>query len=135
MLNATLELRGFDEAIQEALRAAAQQALEIAAAQARERLRQRFASEGKLYGPGWLPRKSGNERLPHRPLLFSTGRLSNSFTERNDPEHLEILQEGTDPTRPTLLFGSCVPYAAFHQWGTTRMPARPILTAEVLGGE
>jgi len=135
MLNANLELRGFNEAINEALQEANRQALQLAAAQIRDRLRQRFESEGRLFGMPWIPRKSGNERLPRRPLLFSTGRLKRSFIDPHDPEHLEIIEEGTDPTRPTLLLGSTVPYAAFHQRGTSRgLPARPILTAEILSG-
>ena len=118
MLNANLELRGFDEAIREALQEANRQALQLAAEQIRDRIRRRFASEGRLFGTPWIPRKSGNERLPRRPILFSSGRLQRSFIDPQDTEHLEIIEEGTDPTRPTLLLGSTVPYAAFHQWGT-----------------
>jgi len=135
MLTATIELRGFDEATQQVLEEVAQLALEVGAEQVRARLRERFLSEGRAYGEPWLPRKSGRERLPHRPLLFSSGRLRASFLEPHDPEHIEIIDATSDPQRPTLTFGSSVPYAPFHQWGTRHMPARTILTAEVLRGE
>ncbi len=74
-----------------------------------------------------LPRKSRSAQLSSAPLLFRTGRLHRSLTEPG-PEHIEELSEGQ------LLFGTRVPYAAGHQWGTVHLPARPVLTAEMLGG-
>jgi phage gpG-like protein len=131
---ATLEFRGFDAAVTATLAAAGREALQLATRQVTGRIRDRLLSEGRLYGPGWLPRQARRERLPHRPLLFSTGRLRASFLEPGHPEHVEIIDADTDPTRPAVLLGSAVPYAAFHQWGAGNTPARSILTAEVLRG-
>lgn len=127
---ATLALTGLDEAVAASIQALTQEALAEAAAELRHRLVLQFESEGSAYGAPWLPRKASHKNLPHRPLLFRTGRLKRSFTDRDSPDHVEQLETDTD--RPTLLFASPVLYATFHQWGTRRMPARPILTEEIL---
>jgi len=129
---ATVQLTGLDEALTAAIRATTEQALTEAAAELRQRLLLQFESEGSAYGEPWLPRKARDKNLPRRPLLFQTGRLKHSITDRDSPDHIEEPETGAD--RPTLLFASRVLYATFHQRGTRRMPARPILTPEILSG-
>jgi phage gpG-like protein len=119
-LTAEIEFTGFTEAWTEILN------LEIhrISAELKERVREQFQTEGAAYGQHWLERKRETRRSKNRPILFQTGRLKQSFLE--GPEHIEE-SDGT-----TLTIGSRVPYAIFHQLGTRKMPARPILTAELL---
>jgi phage gpG-like protein len=119
-LTATIEFAGFTEAWRELLN------LEIhrISAELRRRIREQFQTEGAAYGDHWLERKRETRGSKNRPILFRTGRLKQSFLE--GPEHIEE-SDGT-----TLAFGSRVPYAIFHQLGTRKMPARPILTPELL---
>jgi len=127
---ATVELTGLDEAVAASIQALTEQALTEAATEIRHRLVLQFESEGSAYGARWLPRKARDKSLPHRPILFRTGRLKRSFTDQDSPDHIEQLE--TEADRPTLILASRVLYATFHQWGTRRMPARPILTEEML---
>jgi phage gpG-like protein len=133
-LSATVQLRGLDSALSATLRAASQEALLRAEQEIRSRLRERYLSEGRLYGPTRLPRKTRNQSLSSQPLLVRTGRLRDSFLSAQSPDAVREL-DITNPDRPALTFGSRVPYARFHQWGTRRLLARPILTEEVLGGQ
>jgi phage gpG-like protein len=55
------------------------------------------------------------------PMLERTGLLRQSVTERMTPGNLFLVE----PNRLTV--GTYVPYARFHQSGTSRMPARPIV--------
>jgi phage gpG-like protein len=130
----SIEVRGLDEALAAALEGATAEALQKEALQIRERIGERFASEGQMWGDLWLPRQARERILPRRPLLFHTGRLRASLVDPDDPEHVEIIEQ-TAGERPTLLLGTRVPYAVAHQWGTANLPARPILTPEVLRGE
>jgi phage gpG-like protein len=50
-----------------------------------------------------------------------TGALRDSLTQPVAPGHVEEMD------RQTLSMGSRLPYALFHQTGTRRMPARPII--------
>jgi phage gpG-like protein len=127
---AAFELTGLEEALGASIQAVTEQALTEAAGELRHRLLLQFESEGQAYGERWLPRKARDKSLPHRPLLFRTGRLKRSFTDQDSPDHIEQLE--TEADRPTLILASRVLYATFHQWGTRRMPARPILTEEML---
>lgn len=57
---------------------------------------------------------------PHSTILVDTGRLFESLT----------LEDGTSDTiwitgDKFITFGTSVPYAIFHETGTSRMPARP----------
>ena len=112
------------------LSAATQEQAQALAAELRARLREQFLTEGAAYGQAkWLPRKTRNRHLPSSPLLIRTGRLYRSLTQEGG-ENISIW----DPETLTLLLGTAVPYAPYHQFGTRTMPARPILTAELLGG-
>jgi phage gpG-like protein len=119
-LTAQIELKGFAEAWKEI------QALEIQriSEELRRRIREQFETEGAAYGDHWLERKRETRGSQGKPILFRTGRLKQSFLE--GPEHIE------ESDGQTLTFGSRVPYAIFHQLGTRKMPARPILTPELL---
>lgn len=53
-------------------------------------------------------------------ILQVTMRLKDSLTRLFDEDHIE------EPLSPTVLrFGTRVPYAIYHQTGTSRMPKRP----------
>ena len=128
--NTSITLTGFDEAAAQALAACFAAAIRNAVESVRERLRARFASEGQLFGAPWRPAAKPQSW----PLLQKTRRLRESFLDPHHPEHVEVTDEGTENQQPGILFGSSVPYAAYHQFGTSRMPARTILTPELLGG-
>ena len=63
---------------------------------------------------------------PASPILVETGRLYRSFTDRFHPDHLEFI------SADRLEYGSFVPYAIYHEEGTSKMPAREILVADIL---
>lgn len=68
--------------------------------------------------PRWRPLSPTSRRTTaRRGILHHTGRLRRSFT--NTPV-VEI--QGN-----RMRFGSNVPYAKYHETGTSRMPARPIV--------
>ena len=79
-------------------------------------LRQIFDREG----PGWAPLSQSTLRsrlIPNLPILQQTGALMASVVD-----HPFI-----ETRRKALLFGTENPYAHFHEFGTSRMPARPFL--------
>jgi phage gpG-like protein len=86
-----------------------------------ESTRQRFASDGF----GTWPRLSDGyakwktKKYPGEGILSRTGDLRRSLTDRFGP-HAVYEDEAQ-----SLLLGTTVPYANFHQYGTSRMPARP----------
>jgi len=103
-------------------------ALQAIADDFRAMIAAQFASEGRAEGTPWPPRKSparaGAVREP--PLLIRTGALRDSLLGPSALGHVEELEE------QSLTLGSRLPYAMFHQLGTRRMPARPLI---VLSGE
>jgi phage gpG-like protein len=95
---------------------------EIADDFARDNAR-RFAAQG----PGWAPLTAStirSRRYPGKPILSQTEALKNSLTSR--PLGVERI------TNNNAVLGTNVPYAGFHQSGTSRMPARRIV--EIDGG-
>jgi len=127
-LTATIE-SNLEDVLAKVLADVQEEALLLAARELRERVAQQFQTEGAAYGNRWSPRAHAEPNgLPRRPLLVNTGRLRDSFLSASHPEHVERLTEGQ------LLWGSTVPYAVHHQRGTVHMPARTILTPELLGG-
>jgi phage gpG-like protein len=70
---------------------------------------------GGLPSGGWKPRKNP---APW-PLMIRTGKLMSSLTSLFGPPN-EI--NATSAT-----FGTKVEYAKFHQYGTSRMPARKVV--------
>lgn len=129
MFTVSLELTGFDQAVALVIERAGRQALEAEATKLREAVRWQFLTEGEAYGTPWPARK----RPAPGPLLRRTGRLFDSLTLSDHPEHVETIQ-----SRPgggaELLFGTRVQYAGFHQTGTRFLARRPLLTAAMLAG-
>lgn len=78
------------------------------------RFQQVFASDGE---GSWLPRLDDE---PH-PLLRKTLRLFNSYTRPGAPGNVNV------QTLLHLEWGSDVPYARTHEFGTSRVPARPVV--------
>jgi phage gpG-like protein len=76
-----------------------------------------FATGGLPVG-GWAPRRD-NKSYTHPPLAGPTGKLMRSLTSLFGPPNV---------ITPTFAnFGTNVEYAKFHQYGTTKMPARKII--------
>jgi phage gpG-like protein len=89
---------------------------------------EQFRTEGTATGPHWTAlspnyAKWKETRFPGRLILERTGDLRRSLTDRQDPNALCIEE------RKTLTLGSRIPYASFHQQGTSKMPARPVMAA------
>lgn len=105
-------------------------ALQQVADDFREMVAQQFATEGRAEGTPWAPRESARVGAdgvrPLRgerrsPLLVRTGALRDSLTRKGATGGIEALDG------QTLSIGSRLPYAIFHQLGTRRMPARPLI--------
>lgn len=85
--------------------------------------RRQFDSQGVYGSGGWAPLAAATiarkQRAGHDPrILHATHRLRDSLTERGNPEELALARrDGAD-------FGSLVPYAGYHQTGTSHMPRR-----------
>jgi len=117
-------LAGFEEALADNA-----PALREIADDFREMVAQLFSSEGRAGGTPWPARKSvGTARRVARtgrsitsPLLVRTGALRDSLIGLGAAGNVEEIDEGS------LTLGTRVPYAIFHQLGTRRMPARPII--------
>jgi hypothetical protein len=75
-----------------------------------------FASSGSALGVSW-PSAAEPHRKVDPVLLVATGALRASLSDTSAGE----------VAFDRLRFGTTVPYAAYHQFGTSRMPARPIL--------
>jgi phage gpG-like protein len=91
----------------------------------RQQLRYHFSGEGSTGRAGkWAAlsapyAKWKAKHYPGKPILERTGRLRASLVDSGSHDSLEILS-------PRFVFvGSRVPYAGFHQEGTSRMPRRP----------
>lgn len=83
---------------------------------------QQFASEGAEGGTAWAPLSPKYaawkaRKFPGRRVLVLTGDLRESLT-------YETGYSIADMQPLSLVFGTAVPYAIFHQRGTSRMPAR-----------
>ena len=81
-----------------------------------------FASEGSSGGRTWAPLSPSYSawkvsRGRSGQILVDTGRLRRSLTQR--PFGHEVI------TPQRFEFGTDVPYAVYHQQGTSKMPARP----------
>lgn len=79
-----------------------------------------FATGGSLVG-GWPPEKAYGSwsSAGGYAALFRTGRLTESLTNlRGAPNDID---------RKAATFGTSVPYAKFHQHGTSEMPRRPVV--------
>lgn len=56
------------------------------------------------------------------PILLATGRLERSMTDADSNESINKVIN-----KKTLILGTRVPYAPHHQFGTSKMPARPFV--------
>lgn len=81
----------------------------------------------QLKGPGQyqdlvLATKTRKQAVYGRiyPILYATGRLKNSVL---NPKDVDAINEIIN--RDTLLLGTRVPYAPYHQHGTSKMASRP----------
>ena len=78
-----------------------------------------FENETAPDGTGWAPLAASTIKAKgHDVILHETGRLGTSLFSRTADSIRDI-----DPT--FLTFGEDVPYSAFLDVGTRRMPARP----------
>lgn len=83
-----------------------------------------FATKGATSGRPWLPLDDEYARwkLSHagpRPLMVFDGNLRRSLTNlRGAPNEID---------KTDAWFGTNVPYAQYHQWGTRKMPSRKIV--------
>jgi len=59
------------------------------------------------------------------PMLYRTGKLFRSYTEEFDPDHSQRFR--STRTGWEMEFGSDDYRAGWHEGGTRRMPARPVL--------
>ena len=87
----------------------------------RPRIRETFASDG--FGR-WQPRV---DNLPH-PLLRKSGTLFRSLVQPGAPGNVDIRSEHS------LEYGTDIAYADYHEFGTSRIPARPYLQFAVENG-
>jgi phage gpG-like protein len=83
-----------------------------------------FKSEGAEGGEPWkeLTPEYAKWKEAHfagAKILHRTGDIERSLTNPNDPNTVRIEE------RKTLTLGTRIPYALFHQVGTSRMDARP----------
>ena len=77
-----------------------------------KRINEIFSSNGK---GTWLPTKRTN------PILRDTLRLMRSYTQAGAPGNINL------ETETKLTWGTDVFYAQFHEYGTSRLPARQVL--------
>ena len=88
---------------------------------------EQFESLGARGGQRWEPlsaryAKWKAQAYPGKPILVRTERLKRSLSVGgSEPDQIKDFQE------MSATFGTRVPYARFHQRGTRRMPARPVL--------
>lgn len=79
-----------------------------------------FDGQHEPGGAAWAPlRPSTIARKGHNRILFETGALMTSLVSLGGPGNINAT------TERSLLFGTDIPYAIFHDQGTSRMPARP----------
>jgi phage gpG-like protein len=103
----------------------ARPALEAVATLMMSETGEQFDSQGARASGGWAPLKPAtilSKRArgledPER-ILYATGALLRALTQRDDPNQLLEVHEDE------LLYGTTLPYAAFHQTGTRKMPQR-----------
>jgi phage gpG-like protein len=87
---------------------------------------EQFNTEGSRGGGRWVPlspayKKWKEVRYPGKPILHLTGRLKRSLSVLGGEDSIR------DAQPDSLTLGTKVPYAGYHQRGTSKMPARPPL--------
>jgi phage gpG-like protein len=82
-----------------------------------------FDAETSPEGEPWAElAQSTIDRKGHDQILFETGRLMESLTERGSPDAVRDIFANEASTE--VVFGTSVEYSVFHMEGTTFMPAR-----------
>jgi phage gpG-like protein len=76
-----------------------------------------WGTRGSAIGFYWAP-PAEPERKTNSAQLVETGALRNSLTNPS---------AGLSPSEVELRFGTDIPYAHFHQFGTRKMPRRSFL--------
>jgi phage gpG-like protein len=84
---------------------------------------QQFASEGDYGSAGWAPLSPAYaaakaRHYPGKPILERSGRLVASLTQPVGGDAVRVSEPAL------MIFGTSVPYAKYHQKGTTKMPRR-----------
>jgi phage gpG-like protein len=92
--------------------------------QLRKSFAENFTSNGLEVG-GWAPLSAEYAswkatRYPGVPPMVRSGKLFRSLAELSDPQVNEI-------NKLSARFGTAVPYAEFHQMGTSKMPKREVV--------
>lgn len=59
-----------------------------------------------------------------RPILVRSGQYQRTFTDRGNPDHVQRIERTASGW--ALLVGSDDERAPWHEFGTARMPARPV---------
>src|SRR5579862_181317 len=90
--------------------------------------KEQFRTEGAAIGPRWTALSASygkwkETHFPGRLILHRTGDLMHSLTDRQDPNAVCVEE------RETVTLGTSIPYAHFHQQGTAKMQARPLMAA------
>lgn len=87
-------------------------------------------------GGGWSPLAPSTvaDRIRRgypgtRPILVRTGSYLHTFTDRNNPEHVQRFERTGNGW--ALLVGSDDERAPWHEFGTARMPARPVTLQDI----
>jgi phage gpG-like protein len=80
---------------------------------------EQFLSEGARGGHPWAPRQDPTDITP---LLYKTGDLFESLTSPHSSNNETIM---TDDWAVFRVTGDPGEYGAYHQSGTSKMPARP----------
>jgi phage gpG-like protein len=78
----------------------------------------RDASVGRFRSASTGRFQSRSQATASLKILDDTGALKDSLTDAGDEQHIERV------SRDELAFGTIVPYARFHQMGTSRMDQR-----------
>jgi phage gpG-like protein len=113
----TVSSQNFDRALDnfQAVLADNSEALAAVADDLRQMIAEQFATEGAAGGTPWAPLAPSTVRRTRGArggILYATGALLGSLTDPGAPGHVEQLDE------QSLLFGSELPYAIYHQTGT-----------------
>ena len=90
-------------------------------------MRKQFSSQGAHGSGAWAPLSKPyaawkERKHPGLPIMELSGRLKESLT---DP--FGNADSTYEATEDTLLIGTKTPYARYHQYGTGKMPARPLI--------
>lgn len=80
-----------------------------------------FVSQGGEFAGGWAPlAPSTLQKKRSQVMMVESGRLMGSLTNRGGENVFNV-------TPNSLEVGTSVPYAGYHQHGTSKMPARMLV--------